>query len=100
MFRYYAWLGARSLRRNPVLTALMVSAIALGIGAFMTLYSVFHLMSADPIPWKSDKLHIVRVDNWGADEAWGTDSSGKDAPPDQMTYRDARALMEARQALL
>ncbi|MGQ0799303.1 MAG: ABC transporter permease [Pseudomarimonas sp.] len=100
MIRYYAWLGARSLRRNPVLTSLMVTAIALGIGAFMTLYSVFHLMSADPIPHKSDQLHIVRVDNWEADSGWGTDASGADVPPDQMTWRDARALMLAYKAPL
>lgn len=100
MIRYYAWLGARSLRRNPVLTTLMVTAIALGIGAFMTLYSVFHLMSADPIPWKSEQLHIVRLDNWEADGGWGDSASGESVPPDQLTWRDARALMEARQAPL
>ncbi len=98
MFRYYAWLGARSLRRNPVLTTLMVSAIALGIGAFMTLYSVFHFMSADPIPWKSDQLHIVRVDNWDSERAWGTDPAGANVPPDQLTWRDGRALMQAGKA--
>ena len=32
MFGYYFWLAARSLKRNPVLTLLMISAIALGIG--------------------------------------------------------------------
>ena len=97
MFRYYAWLGARSLRRNPILTTLMITAIALGIGAFMTLYAMFHMMSSDPIPWKSDKLHIVRVDNWSADEAWGETKDGP-VPPDQVTYQDGRALMQAREA--
>jgi putative ABC transport system permease protein len=97
MFRYYAWLGARSLRRNPILTTLMVTAIALGIGAFMTLYTVFHFMSADPIPWKSDQLHVVRVDNWDAYAGW-TDPSGADAPPDQLTWRDGRAFMQAGKA--
>ena len=32
MFAYYARLAVRSFRRNKVLTALMVVAIALGIG--------------------------------------------------------------------
>lgn len=100
MFRYYAWLGAKSLRRNPILTALMVTAIALGIGAFMTLYSLFHIMSSNPIPSKSDQLHVVRVDNWAEGDAWGTDPAGNDVPPNQVTYRDGRALMEARKAPL
>ena len=33
MFRYYFRLGIRSLRRNTVLTGLMIAAIAVGIGA-------------------------------------------------------------------
>lgn len=97
MFRYYVWLGARSLRRNPILTTLMVTAIALGIGAFMTLYAMFHMMSSDPIPWKSDQLHIVRVDNWSEGEPWGETQDGP-VPPDQVTWRDGRALMEAGKA--
>jgi putative ABC transport system permease protein len=38
------------LPRNKVLTALMVLAIALGIGASMTTLTVFHVLSGDPIP--------------------------------------------------
>ena len=49
MFAYYLQLGLRSLRRNPILTALMVAGIALGIAASMTTLTVLHLMGADPI---------------------------------------------------
>ncbi|MBX3690695.1 ABC transporter permease [Dokdonella sp.] len=94
MFNYYLQLGLRSLRRNPVLTALMVLGIALGIAASMTTLTVMHLMGSDPIPWKSDKLHYVQLDNWSADEPFDEDGS----PPDQVTYRDATALMEAGKA--
>ena len=59
MFSYYLQLGLRSLRRNPILTALMVVGIGLGIAASMTTLTVMHLMGSDPIPWKSDKLHYV-----------------------------------------
>jgi putative ABC transport system permease protein len=41
MFAYYFNLALRSFRRNKVLTALMVLAIALGIGASMTTLTVF-----------------------------------------------------------
>ncbi|WP_369977050.1 ABC transporter permease [Xanthomonas bundabergensis] len=62
MFGYYFRLALRSFRRNKVLTALMVLAIALGIGASMTTLTVFYVLSGDPIPQKSDKLFYVQVD--------------------------------------
>ena len=62
MLAYYFRLALRSFRRNKVLTALMVTAIALGIGASMTTLTVFHVLSGDPIPQKSDRLFNVQVD--------------------------------------
>src|ERR1019366_4277558 len=94
MFTYYLQLGLRSLRRNPILTVLMVGGIALGIAASMTTLTVMHLMGSDPIPSKSDKLHYVQLDNWSPDEPAREDGT----PPDQVTYRDAVALMQAGRA--
>ncbi|MBS0589906.1 MAG: ABC transporter permease [Proteobacteria bacterium] len=94
MFSYYLQLGLRSLRRNPILTALMVLGIALGIAASMTTLTVMHLMGSDPIPWKSSNLHYVQMDNWDPNSPYNPDGS----PPDQVTYRDAVALMEAGKA--
>ena len=65
MFAYYLDLALRSFRRNKALTALMVLAIALGIGASMTTLTVFHVLSGDPIPQKSDKLFFVQMDPAG-----------------------------------
>lgn len=62
MLAYYFHLALRSFRRNTVLTALMVLAIALGIGASMTTLTVFHVLSGDPIPQKSDRLFRVQLD--------------------------------------
>ncbi len=94
MLAYYLQLGLRSLKRNPILTALMVVGIALGIAASMTTLTVMHLMGSNPIPWKSDKLHYVQLDNWSADESYYDDGR----PPDQVTYQDAVALMKAGKA--
>ncbi|MBA8889754.1 putative ABC transport system permease protein [Dokdonella fugitiva] len=94
MFAYYLQLGLRSLRRNPILTALMVVGIALGIAASMTTLTVLHLMGSNPIPWKSDKLHYVQLDNWSGDQPYYDDGR----PPDQVTYQDAVALMKAAKA--
>src|SRR5690606_10291847 len=48
MFSYYIKLAALSIRRNLVLSALMMLAIAVGIGAFMTMLTVHHMMSNNP----------------------------------------------------
>lgn len=94
MFYYYLQLGLHSLKRNPLLTALMVFGIALGIGTSMTSLTVFYLMGSDPIPWKSDKLHVVQMDNWSVEQPYRTPNE----PPDQVTYLDANALMQAGKA--
>ena len=57
MFGYYLDLALRSLKRNPVLTGLMVLAIALGIGASMTTLTVLHVLSGDPLPGRSADIH-------------------------------------------
>ena len=62
MFAYYLELALRSLKRNKILTALMVLAIGLGIGASMTTLTVFKVLSGDPMPGKSDRLFRVQLD--------------------------------------
>ena len=64
MFSYYLKLAFKSIKRNPILSLLMVTAIALGIGASMTTITVTYLMSADPIPHKSHQLFHIQVDSW------------------------------------
>ncbi|SFS06811.1 putative ABC transport system permease protein [Dyella sp. OK004] len=63
MFGYYLDLALRSLKRNKVLTALMVLAIAVGIGASMTTLTVMHLLSGDPLPGRSGSLFYPQVDS-------------------------------------
>lgn len=62
MFGYYFDLALRSLKRSPVLTALMVVAIAVGIGASMTTLTVMHLLSGDPLPGRSAQIFFPQVD--------------------------------------
>ena len=64
MFGYYIRLALLSIRRNAILSGLMVAAIAVGIGASMTTITVNYAMGSDPIPHKSDTLFAVQVDNW------------------------------------
>jgi putative ABC transport system permease protein len=94
MFTYYLKLGWLSIRRNPLLSSLMVAAIAIGIGACMTIITVNYVMSSDPIPQKSDQLFYVQLDSWDPNEQGDEGFE----PPDQMTYLDAMALMKADKA--
>ena len=88
MFGYYFDLALRSFRRNKVLTALMVFAIALGIGASMTTLTVFHVLSGDPLPGKSGQLFYVQLDPRSMDGY----IAGEE-PETQMTRYDAEALL-------
>ncbi len=94
MFTYYLKLGWLSICRNPLLSILMVAAIAIGIGASMSIITVNYVMSGNPIPHKSDQLFHVQLDNWDPN------NPGDDGfePPDQMTYLDTMALMQANKA--
>jgi len=91
MFGYYLNLAMRSFRRNKVLTALMVLAIALGIGAAMTTLTVFYVLAGDPIPQKSDKLFYPRMDP----RSMNGFTPGDD-PEEQMTRFDAETLLRDR----
>ncbi|HEV8695336.1 MAG TPA: ABC transporter permease [Lysobacter sp.] len=91
MFAYYFNLALRSFRRNTVLTALMVLAIALGIGACMTTLTVFHVLAGDPIPDKSDKLFYVQMDPRNMEQF----TPGED-PLFQMTRFDSEALLREK----
>jgi putative ABC transport system permease protein len=63
MFRYYVLLGLRNLRRNPILTALMVLTLAIGVAASISTLTILHIMSGNPIPHKSARLLVPLVDN-------------------------------------
>ena len=62
MIGYYFRLALASFRRTPGLTALMVLAVAIGIGVCVTTLTIYHAMSGNPIWWKSDQLYAVTLD--------------------------------------
>ena len=97
MFGYYVALALRSLRRNVVLTMLVIAAIGIGIGASMTMLTIFLGLSSDPIPGKSAQLFAPQIDNWGPIP--GQNPTGTpDKLPVQLSYQDAQALMRAHAA--
>ena len=101
MFGYYINLALHSLRRNPILTALMVLAIGLGIGASMTMITVLHVMTDDPMPGRSAQLFTPHLDPLPLKHKQRGDSPD---PSDNLTWPDAMALLAAhrgeRQAVM
>jgi len=85
MLFYYLRLSALSYRRNPILSTLMVLAVAIGVGAYMVVFTLNYVMGGDPIPSKSSVLYHVQLDSGNPDD--------ESDPPEQLTYLDAMALM-------
>lgn len=90
MFLYYLRLSALSYRRNPILSTLMVLAVAIGISAYMIVFTLNYTMGGDPIPHKSGQLFHVQLDS-------GNPNTEAD-PPVQLTYIDAMHLQETSRA--
>jgi putative ABC transport system permease protein len=93
MLSYYIRLAFKSLRRNPVLTSLMIGAIALGVGVCITTLTVYRLMSGNPMEHRNDVLYAVTLDNWDPEQPWS--EKQPELPPHELTYRDSMALMES-----
>ncbi|MGA0610342.1 ABC transporter permease [Caldimonas sp. KR1-144] len=93
MLTHYLELALRSFGRSKALTALMVLAIALGIGACMTTLTVYHVLSGDPIPAKSGKLFYVQMDA----QTKGDYTPGAE-PDEQLTRLDGETLLRERRA--
>lgn len=90
MIGYYLKLALHNAGRNRVITALMVLAVAVGIGASMTTLTVTHLLSGDPLPGRSHQIFYPQVD---VDPG----SKGRE-PHDVMDYRTAHDLWSSAQA--
>jgi putative ABC transport system permease protein len=93
MFGYYFDLALRSLGRSKALTALMVLAVALGIGASMTTLTVLHVLSGDPLPGRSSTLYVPQLD---PRDMSGYQPHGE--PPDRVTWIDGMNLLRAKRA--
>ncbi len=98
MFSYNLGIALRSLRRNPVLTALIISGIALGICVSTTFTTVRHMFTRDPLPGRSSRLFYVRLDNWDKDNPYPASANGGNVRrvPPQITYKDAVELSRSR----
>lgn len=92
MFAYYLELSVRSLKRSKALTALMVLAIALGIGASMTTLTVLHVLSGDPLPGHSGSIYMPRLEPRDLSHTEDTQL------PIQVTWIDGMRMLRDRRA--
>ena len=92
MFWHDIRLSVRSIRRNPIMTALIVAAMAVGIGTSVMAIALYHAKAGNPIWWKNDVLFRPMLDSRPADPALDKDSRHPDYPPLVLIYRDAAAL--------
>ena len=99
MFAYYLKLALRSLKRNVVLTVLMIAAIGVGIGASMTTVTIFRAMDADPVPEKSGQLFAPQIDNWGPTNKKGV-TGDEEHLQDQLSYTFSALADPTRRAIL
>lgn len=94
MFAYYMEIAIGSLWRHRLLSGLMIVAMALGIGGSMTMLSVVHVMSGDPLPRKSSHLYIPQLNPLPV--SYRNDRRAD--PSDNLTWPDAKALLSSRKA--
>ncbi|BFI96057.1 MAG: ABC transporter permease [Rhodanobacter sp.] len=87
MLLYYLDLALRAIWRNRALSALMVLALSVGIGACMTTITVYHLLSGDPLPGRSKTIFYPQLDG-------DPKHSNAKAPWDLLDYRTAVDLAQ------
>ncbi|GAC17830.1 ABC transporter permease [Paraglaciecola arctica] len=94
MFAYNAKLAFKSLNDRPSLTILMVAAIAIGLGLFMTTLTLAHQAGKIPIPHISQQIHLVQLDNR---EVTADDAENFNEMVD-LTYQDTNNLLNLNMA--
>lgn len=105
MFGYNLELALRGLRRFPKSTVLVTLTVAFGLAACMTALVVLHVLSADPLPGRSDHLYLAWVDTVQAKVSNAGNLSmamngiiSDPHPYFRITQGDAQALLNARRA--
>lgn len=83
-------IAAISIKKTPILSALIVITLGIGLGAFMTMVTLYVFMNNDPIPSKSNQLYTYSLDNRALnDEHWKKNKH----PPPLISYQDALSLL-------
>lgn len=90
VFWYQVRIAILSIKRHPILSAMITLGLAVGIGVFMTMSTYYRNKGWNPMAYKNDVLYNVRLNSWDPDNAY----KGENDPPEQLTYLDAMAVMD------
>jgi len=93
MLLYNLRIALLSLKRNWILSSVIVGGIALGIAVSTMFSTTRHVFARNPIPHKSDVLYYVRLDSWDPQRPYPGDDPTR--PPTQITYRDMVEIMKS-----
>ncbi|KZN43836.1 ABC transporter permease [Pseudoalteromonas luteoviolacea] len=97
MIIYYIKLACLSLWQTRSLSLLAILVIAVGVSATMTTYTINYMMTKDPLPSKSDRVFLVRLNNWSPEAAYR--NRVKEQPPTYISVQDTVNLMRQDKAL-
>lgn len=100
MVAYSFELALRGLRRFPKSTALAVLTVAIGLAASMTTLALLHMLSADPLPGRSQHLYVAWVDTVQAkSEDYDLLDDIKTVHYGRMKMPDVQAFMDDHKSL-
>jgi putative ABC transport system permease protein len=89
MFSYNIQLAIKSLKESMALTVIMIAAIGIGLGLFMTMYTMAYQSGKMPLANKSERLFSVQLDN----RETSADAVTNSMRMVDLTYQDAVNLL-------
>ncbi|WP_440056830.1 ABC transporter permease (plasmid) [Pseudoalteromonas sp. T1lg65] len=95
MLFYYIKIAMLSIKKSPVLVALMALTIGVGIAAFMTTTTITHMMTKSSLGDRYNHYYKPQIDSWAPDEDYWP--SKPHLLPPALSYKDAMNLMQAEQ---
>lgn len=96
MNAYAFELGLRGLLRQPRTTALAVLTLGLGLASVMTMLSLLAMLSSDPLPGPSARLHLAWVDSRQAPKPGAAPHDDEAEPPFLWKLADVQAMAAAQ----
>lgn len=90
MFWYQCQLALRSIRKTPILSAVMIFTLATGVACTVICYTNYYHLKKNPLADKDQSLFLLQTDSW--DEKHEYSGTPNHMPP-LHSYRDTTALL-------